>query len=62
MIIDRQIESEMRKVDDYDQELLAKLDDIGMDSSDDEARFKNASASTKLMIKVRFCCFFWLFW
>lgn len=46
----------MRKNDDYDQELLAKLDDLDIDSSDDEnpTRLKNTSTSTKIMIKVVF--------
>lgn len=43
----------MKKVDDYDHELFAKLDNLDlMDSSDDEKGSKAKMNHQKLMIKV----------
>ena len=45
----------MKKVDDYDHELFAKLDNLDlMDSSDDEKGSKAKMNHQKLMIKVGF--------
>jgi hypothetical protein len=45
----------MKKVDDYDHELFAKLDNLDlMDSSDEEKGSKAKMNHQKLMIKVGF--------